>query len=133
MRYAIETNGICQNIILADTPEMAAHIASQSGATARLLGEREMPVMVEPEYVYAPPVIPDISRHQAKIALLNRGLLDDADALVTASGNRALQIAWAEAPSFSRNSSGLLQIAAGLNLTETDVDSLFAEAQAVVV
>lgn len=55
MRYAIEKNGICSNIILADTPEMAAHIAGLSGATARQLGEHEIPVMAEPEI----PVIPD--------------------------------------------------------------------------
>lgn len=133
MRYAIEIDGICSNIILADSLETASHIASLSGATARLLGEREMPVMAEPDYPLTPSAITEISRHQAKIALLNRGLLDSAEALVTASGNRALQIAWAEAPSFSRNSPSLLQIAAALNLTENDVGALFAEAQAVVV
>ena len=48
MRYVIEKDGFAVNVILAETSDIADLIASQQGATARLLGENEVPN-------YAPP------------------------------------------------------------------------------
>jgi hypothetical protein len=73
-----------------------------------------------------------INRHQAKIVLLNHGLLDQVNTLME-SADPAMVIAWTEAPSFRRNSPTLLAMATALNLTESEVDALFAEALAVDV
>lgn len=54
-RYAIEKDGIALNIILSDTQAIADLIATQQGATARLLADGENPprpvVPVKPQYV----------------------------------------------------------------------------------
>lgn len=73
-----------------------------------------------------------ISRHQAKIVLLNHNLLDQVNTLME-TADPAMVIAWNEAPSFNRNSPTLLAIATALNLTEAEVDMLFAEALEISV
>jgi hypothetical protein len=42
-RYAIEKGGYTVNVILSDSAELANQIAVQQGATARLMGENEVP------------------------------------------------------------------------------------------
>jgi len=69
------------------------------------------------------------SKFQAKAALLEAGLLDDAEAAVSAS-SRLTQIAWADAVQFNRNSPMIATLAGpdGLNLTDAEVDGLFRTA-----
>lgn len=54
-RYVIEKDGVAVNVILSDSAEVADQIAASQGATARLLGENEVPnyapVTPLPEYV----------------------------------------------------------------------------------
>ena len=54
-RYVIEKDGFAVNVILSDSAEVANAIATQQGATARLLGANEAPnfapVTPLPEYV----------------------------------------------------------------------------------
>lgn len=42
-RYVIEKGGYAINVILSDSAEVARRIAESQGATARLLGETEIP------------------------------------------------------------------------------------------
>ena len=42
-RYVIEKDGYAINVILADAEAMAQHVASLDGATARILGDDEVP------------------------------------------------------------------------------------------
>lgn len=130
MRYAIERDGLAINVILADSLEIANLIANHEGATARLLADGEEPARAVE--TFSMPSDATINRHQAKIVLLNHGLLDQVNSIM-ANADPVSQIAWTEAPSFSRNSPTLLAMAAALNLTESEVDALFAEALAVNV
>ena len=71
------------------------------------------------------PAVPQIvTRAQFKLALLDIGLLDDVDALVAASNDRALQINWAERLEFERNHPLVIATAA-LFKTEAEIDALF--------
>lgn len=73
-----------------------------------------------------------INRHQAKIVLMNHGLLDQVNSLMEQADPKMV-IAWTEAPSFSRNSPTLLAMASALNLSKEHVDELFTEALSVVI
>lgn len=75
---------------------------------------------------------PAINRHQAKIVLLRHGLLETVETAI-ANGSPEMQLAWKEAPQFRRNSPTLLAMASALNLSDAEVDALFAEALAVDV
>lgn len=76
------------------------------------------------------PYDPEVSRMQAKIALLQMGLLDDVEALI-AIMDRATQLAWAEATMFKRSSPLLNGLADAITwpdgspLTASDIDELF--------
>lgn len=72
------------------------------------------------------PAVPQIvTRAQFKLALLDLDLLDDVDALVAASNDRALQINWAERLEFERNHPLVIATAAALGKTDAEIDALF--------
>lgn len=74
------------------------------------------------------PVPQEVTRFQARAALMAAGLLDAADQAVAASGDAFLQLAWKEAVGFPRNSPSIAALAPTLGLTEADVDDLFRAA-----
>lgn len=74
----------------------------------------------------------EVSRFQAKAALANAGLLSQADAIVAASGNMVLQLAWAEATTFKRNSPGIAALAPALGLDAAALDDLFVAAAEII-
>lgn len=78
------------------------------------------------------PVPTEVSRFQAKAALALAGLLPQADAAVAASGNVVLQLAWAEATTFKRNSPGINALAPALGLDDAALDQLFIAAAGIV-
>lgn len=92
-----------------------------------------------PGYTYdgtawvAPPVyVPQsVTRFQGKAALLAQGLLDDVEAAVAASNDAYLQLAWADAISFERQSQMVASVASALGLTQAQVDDLFIAASQV--
>lgn len=73
----------------------------------------------------APPSLPNPTRRQLKLAMLALDLLDTVDAAVAASGNRALQISWADALDFDRNSQEVAAMAAALGKTDAEIDALW--------
>lgn len=91
-----------------------------------LAAQMDIAPYVEPEP--APPMIPtSISRFQARAALLAAGLLDDVEAAVAAAGNFE-RLAWAEAMEWRRDSPTLMTLAAGVGLSEVEIDDLFVQA-----
>jgi hypothetical protein len=69
-----------------------------------------------------------VSAFQAKGALLNRGLLDDANATATAAGGLTL-LAWQTAIEYARLSPAIVALAPAIGITDPeDLDDLFREA-----
>lgn len=87
-----------------------------------------------PEAVDLPAVIPEkVSRLQARVALLNAGMLQSVEDYIAASGDAMLQLVWAEATEWRRDSPTIAAIAAALELTEDQVDALFRAAGEISV
>lgn len=80
----------------------------------------------------ANPVPQSVSRFQAKAALALAGLLGQANAAVAASNDVVLQLAWAEATEFKRNSPGINALAPALGLDNAALDDLFRAAAGIV-
>jgi len=69
-----------------------------------------------------------VSAFQAKGALLNRGLLDEATAAATAAGGLTL-LAWQTATEYDRLSPAIIALAPAIGITDPlDLDELFREA-----
>jgi hypothetical protein len=76
-----------------------------------------------------PPVIPtSVTMRQARLALLGAGLLDQVNAAIT---DPAAQIEWEYATTVDRTSDLTQALAAGLGLTEQQLDELFTQASAL--
>jgi hypothetical protein len=73
----------------------------------------------------APAIYTQLSPRQARLALLNRGLLDDVEALVAT--NRVYSIYWEYALEINRYDETLILLATALGLSEEDINALFAE------
>lgn len=98
----------------ADTPEEWAELAA-SGVT------------VSP---YVAPVPSVVSAYQAKATLMQAGLYDKAAAAAQAAGG-LVALAWATATVFERSSPNIATLAAGLGLTDAQVDDLFRAASKI--
>lgn len=66
-----------------------------------------------------------ISRAQAKLALLELGLLSTVNDFVASSGNEELKIEWEERLEFKRDNIVLVSLAKQLNISEEDLDDMF--------
>ncbi len=72
-----------------------------------------------------------VSAFQAKGALLNRGLLEDATAAATAAGGLTL-LAWQTATEYLRLSPAIVALAPAIGITDPeDLDELFREAAVI--
>lgn len=69
-----------------------------------------------------------ISVRQAKLALLNAGLLDDIEAMV-AKSERAVQISWEYATEFERNNLLILTFQSQMQMSDEALDELFKTAK----
>lgn len=93
-------------------------------------GLTEVPEPVAPE-TPAPPTVPlVVTPRQARIALLNAGLLDAVEAAV-ASSPRSVQIDWEYAIEIRRDNPVIAAMADQLNFTSEQIDDLFFAAASV--
>lgn len=77
------------------------------------------------------PIIPSIcSMRQARLALLQAGLLSAVNAAINAGGD-ADKIEWEFAADVDRNSPLVQNMKAGLNLSDADLDNLFTLASSL--
>lgn len=73
-----------------------------------------------------------VTAFQAKAALLDAGLLDKVEAMMSSPDTpRIVKLAWSEALTFERQSPTVLSMGASLNLDAATLDSLFAYASGV--
>ena len=98
----------------------------EHGRTLYALVKDEAAPYVEPEPTPAP-VPQSVSRFQARAALLQAGLLPQAEAAISNAGELA-QLAWADAQHFKRSSPLLTLMAIDLGLTADQLDDLFRAA-----
>ena len=79
---------------------------------------------IEPEHIIIIPEV--ITMRQARLQLLEVGLLDDVEAIVAL--DRKSQIEWEYASEVYRQSSLIESVKGALNLTDTQIDNMFVEA-----
>lgn len=88
--------------------------------------------MPEPYVPPPPPQITEVTMRQARLALLGAGLLDDVtaalNAIENANAKAAALIEWEFSNTFKRDGVLVQQLAPTLGLTESQLDSLFAQA-----
>ncbi len=84
----------------------------------------EIGAYIEPEPIIIIPQI--ITMRQARLQLLEVGLLDDVEALVTL--DRKSQIEWEYTSEVYKQSSLIEMVKGALNLTDTQIDNMFVEA-----
>lgn len=78
----------------------------------------------------APPVV-EVTPRQARLALLNAGLLDTVETELAKPENKAAQIEWQYANAIRREDDLIATIGGALGLTEQQIDDLFAAAAAL--
>lgn len=94
-------------------------------------GAVELPEPPAPPEAPQVPSIPQVvTPRQARIALLNAGLLDNVEAAIAAYP-RAAQIDWEYAIEIRRDNAMIASMASTLGLSDTDIDNLFIAAAAV--
>lgn len=79
----------------------------------------------------ADPVPVEITRFQARAALYNAGLLNQAAALAESAGGVAL-IAWHDAQGFRRDSPTIAALAPSLGLDDAALDALFIAGSKII-
>lgn len=83
----------------------------------------------EPYVAPTPPPVTTVTPRQARLALLDAGLLDTIETKIRAK-NRAFQISWDYATEINRDDPLIATIAKELNLTDAAIDLLFKNAAA---
>lgn len=117
-KYTDSTNSVV-HIIDADGVSRSSMFASALPAGTKVLPADPEPVVVPDE----------VTRFQARAALLQFGLLDDVEALVNnPDGDPLLRMAWQDALTFKRSSSFVQAMAQTLDLSPADLDTLFLAA-----
>lgn len=79
---------------------------------------------------FAMQVPQQVSMRQARLALLDVGLLDDVEAIITAAG-RAAQIEWEYAATVDRNHPVIAIVQQQQGMTDSQIDALFTSAAAL--
>ncbi|MBP0492882.1 hypothetical protein [Roseomonas indoligenes] len=116
-------------------PDLIPAFVELSGPGSQSVGEGWLydgSTFSEPPHAEAPqdPVPASITPRQARLALLQAGLLDEVDAAVAAAG-RAAQLEWEYATVVERSGTLVESLAAGIPLTDQQVDNLFRTASSL--
>lgn len=112
------------DMLRADAVELGTDLTEHEALLADWVASYVSP---DPEPVQVPQVV---TIRQAKLALLQAGLLDDVDAAV-AQADRATQIEWEYATEVRRGWPTLLTLQTALGLTEQQVNDLFISASLI--
>lgn len=131
MNYAIITDGIVINIIVADAA-FAAGVGAIPAQDAGIGWSYSGGVFTAPPPP-APVVPQSVTRRQARQALLLAGLLDSVDpaiaAIPDATARKLAEIEWQDSLEFERNRPLLISLATALGLDGAALDQLFITAK----
>jgi hypothetical protein len=133
----IHGNAIPPDAMAITAEDHSALFAAQSQGAQIVPGPGGAPTLLWPtpptpaELLAAWRAATRVSAFQAKGALLNRGLLDDATAAATAAGGLTL-LAWQTATEYLRLSPAIVALAPAIGITDPeDLDELFREAAVI--
>lgn len=112
------------DMLRADAAELGTNLTEHEALLADWVASYVPP---DPEPIQVPQIV---TIRQAKLALLQVGLLDDVDAAV-AQADRATQIEWEYAAEVERSWQTLLTLQVALGLSDQQVDDLFITAAAL--
>lgn len=134
MSYAIDTAGWHVGAVADGTPG-AVDVPPPLGTATTVPGQLRARWL---RYAWAvqaytpPPVPPEVTRRQAKQALLLAGILGAVqgaiDAIPDATQRSLAQIEWDDSQAFERNRPILITLAGALGLTSGQLDELFITA-----
>jgi len=131
---ALHGTSIPPDAVEVDLADFEALLNAQAQGAQIVPGEGGAPTLLWPtppteaELLEAWRAATKVSAFQAKGALLNRGLLDDANATATAAGGLTL-LAWQTATEYARLSPAITALAPAIGITDPeDLDDLFREA-----
>lgn len=134
---AIHGDAIPEDAVPVSAEDYTALFEGQSQGAQIVPGLGGAPTLVWPtppteaELLAAWRAATKVSAFQAKGALLNRGLLDDATAAATAAGGLTL-LAWQTATEYARLSPAIVALAPAIGITDPeDLDELFREAAVI--
>lgn len=135
MKYAYNNNGVLQDVVMThpsvifpfgyadqfiEVPDDAQNGWLWDGVNA-----------TEPVIENLQAQVPQqVSMRQARLALLDAGLLDDVEAIITAAG-RAAQIEWEYAATVDRNHPVIAVVQQQQDMTDSQIDALFISAAAL--
>lgn len=104
-----------------------AMLEGQANGKLISCNEHGFPILVDPPPSLDPLAVPtEVSRFQARAALLQAGLLDDIEAyMADPATDPFVRIAWQDAQVFKRNSPTVLSLQPLLGLTDGQLDDLF--------
>ncbi|MCB5411325.1 hypothetical protein [Pseudogemmobacter faecipullorum] len=131
MRLAQIVDGVVSNVAEVDPdaiPDfMSEWIETEEAGPGWLWSDADG--FLSPDVEQEPTPIPEvISRLQARMALLGAGLLQKVEAHISSSGDVMLQLAWAEATEWRRDSPTIARLAVEFSLSSDQVDDLFRAA-----
>lgn len=128
-RFAVIEAGVVVNLAIAE-PALAAELKWKPAPDDVQIGWLHDGEQFAPPEPHVP--VPEVvSARQARLALLNAGLLDGAEAALEALPSpqrEAALIEWEYATEIRRDHTLIAAIAAALSLTEPQVDDLFRSA-----
>lgn len=117
------------NAVYEPVPALTGdQVAQWDGVKWNVLDVRP-PVVVVDAVVHVPA---SVSRLAGKLALREKGLLDQVEAYVQNSTDAVLKLAWSDALTFERNSPFVAALVQQLGLTDAQLDELFILAGSIV-
>lgn len=127
-RYAIIENGIVTNTPVGSRKLEPNWVQSDVAKIGDLYDEQTGEFTTPPAVALIPA---SVTNYQARIAMLDAGVLQDVEIAVNSSGDDKIKIAYAHAPNFRRASPFIEAMRTALTWTNEFVDGLFIAADLI--
>lgn len=123
--FIVSEDGVITNVIEAppEGTEFPGMVRTPEGVVPVIGGAWDGVNLIPPPPIKDVPKT--VSKRQLKLALLDLGLLDDVEELISSSPDRALRINWEDGSVFDRDHSLVSTVASVLGKTTEEIDGLF--------